>query len=382
MASPDSSRPRSTSPRRLKIRLNRAQRLRLEDQEARATPAEQLRHPAYLEKIEARIDFGQDGWHTGNSRATQAAEKDRDTQLNMWNVEETDYEPDLNFSEEYRRSRDNVRATWVQVHTGAALNASFVLPEISPTSVRVYWSSDPDDCPLERMELISHVVPRVRESAADMGLEFMLKDPKWGVPKYVRDGHSTMKLSTEILESILKDTVGVHFISFLGSKRGARGNLPFEIQQLFFEKVIAPFVQQSRGEESLALLNKWYKLDENVVPPVYLLQNISSNFPDFLFAADHKAIKAATLSWNQEKEQLSPLLTAAIDVIINSKDCINDEYDSETIDCLTKSALELEISRSVHGPTEDTLWIDRILKGLMRTTTDLDGCYIDWKGTK
>jgi hypothetical protein len=196
-----SSRSRSASPRRIKIRMNRAQLLRLEEQEARKVIAEPIRQPVLFQNVEAKVDFGKDGWHEDNARATQAAEKDRETQLDMWNIDESEFEPESTLPPD---QAEKVEASWIQIITGAALWEGFRLPEKNRSSVRIYWSSDPNECWFERNELIQNVVPRVREIALEMGIEFLIQDLKWGVSRSLQDSQLHDYICIDELHNFIK----------------------------------------------------------------------------------------------------------------------------------------------------------------------------------
>lgn len=50
------------------------------------------------------------------------------------------------------------------------------------------------------------------------------------------------------------------------------------------EEVLAQVASSAKGgkEDIMDLINTWYKKDENAIPPAYVLQPISSQFPEFI----------------------------------------------------------------------------------------------------
>lgn len=66
---------------------------------------------------------------------------------------------------------------------------------------------------------------------------------------------------------------------------------------------------------------RWYDLDKNAVPEVYILKSISKNIPDFL-SKDIEAVKAGKSQWWNESERLLEIIAQAADVGLAAKDAI------------------------------------------------------------
>ena len=185
---------RSASPQRIEVRMNRAQKLRLEEKKAKKLQAEQVWKPTNLDKIEARIDFGKDGWNE-----TMAAERDRETQINTVNVDESEYEFEMQV-----QPSEIINASMSAVLQGLALRKGFSIPDLASNMVRICWSSNFEDCELERMEIYTNIVPKIREMMQTTTMEFFIKDLKWGVPRPLIDSHKTFKINIEQLEHCAK----------------------------------------------------------------------------------------------------------------------------------------------------------------------------------
>lgn len=68
------------------------------------------------------------------------------------------------------------------------------------------------------------------------------------------------------------------FQALLGQKHGYRP-FPSKIEQGEFTLLTEALLSHDCDP---TLLQQWYRLDENQVPPIYILQKISSHIPDFL----------------------------------------------------------------------------------------------------
>ena len=64
--------------------------------------------------------------------------------------------------------------------------------------------------------------------------------------------------------------------TFLGQKYGYRP-FPPKILASEFESMVSVI----ENEEDIACLDKWFKRDDNLVPPMYILQSIRSLLPDY-----------------------------------------------------------------------------------------------------
>ena len=90
--------------------------------------------------------------------------------------------------------------------------------------------------------------------------------------------------------------------TFLGQKYGFRP-LPSKIPSTEFEKLLSNLTDQ----EEKAVLEKWFKCDLNAIPPTYVLQPVSTHFPDHL-CRDTKQRKFALQQWSQVFAQIQNLL--------------------------------------------------------------------------
>ncbi|KAJ3114285.1 hypothetical protein HK100_001707, partial [Physocladia obscura] len=360
----------------LKVRLNRAQHLRLEEQEEKKKEKEQIKLPTHLANIESRIDSRKELLR--HEKIIEHAERDRENQLNTLNFDESEYEPNIikNQAEIYELKN----STWNHVIQGISLRTGFRLPESYPVSVGVLWSSDAEDCGIERWHILSKVLPKIKLRAAQLGVEIFLRDLKWGIPKNLIDSQAHFEFESQQLERYMKESVGIHFISFISHKRGQLGFLPRMISCQLFGQLLEIITATENGDNKQQIINEWYKLNENIVPPMYCLANISSNFPEFSLAVNTHAFRNSKKMWIKAKENLLNCLNYAAIAILNTGNWTEEDF--ETLRMLTTSKIEVESLRAIQGPTEDAILIIRDLNFKDKITKENIGSYLDWNGDR
>ncbi|KAJ3102251.1 hypothetical protein HDU97_000687 [Phlyctochytrium planicorne] len=300
-ASPDRSgsplRARSQSPsRKLPVRENRAQRLRLEEKKKATPTPESLWHPAHLGNIEARIDFGQGGWSSGGYKGKGNGEQDREALISNFAVDEAEYEPEVQVDSDASADFMHDERTWDSVLMGIALRDGCKLPLSYPSSILIYWSSEAENRPMEYEHIVNNLVKGVKEVADLTGVEFIIRDLKWGSNRYITDSQRFIPTCLNLLDSYLSKSVGLHFIITVSNKIGSIGFLPVELLETVFDSLLVT-LEEDGDEMGKSLLQKWYRLDTNALPNKYVLQNISSILPDYVFAADPKVIAEVDYIW-------------------------------------------------------------------------------------
>lgn len=120
--------------------------------------------------------------------------------------------------------------------------------------------------------------PRIKDYCREKhGLEFQVVDMRWGVRDEATDDHMTTELCMREIQNCQRLSMGPNFIVFLGQKYGYRPIPTYILSselQLICEELTAMGVDR-------ALLDLWYKKDSNAVPPVSVLQPISSILINF-----------------------------------------------------------------------------------------------------
>ena len=99
------------------------------------------------------------------------------------------------------------------------------------------------------------------------GCRFQAIDLRWGVREEAALDQQTMKICLDEIDRCQKITPRPNFVVLLGDRYGWRP-LPFEIPEREF-KEIERGISDSGDKD---LLMRWYRCDQNAVPPVYCLQ--------------------------------------------------------------------------------------------------------------
>ncbi|KAI8808618.1 hypothetical protein BJ742DRAFT_808080 [Cladochytrium replicatum] len=357
------------------VRLNRAQRLRLEEQEQTRlevnTEKWREQHKVRLGHVEARIDFGQGGGpgfdksrsaSVGSSSALGSWSRTQSgDQLNSMfdNLDPLD-DPGTLFDhlvESERLFRDNgintsfFTVSWIGVFTGiSALRVGAELPDRHPSSVRIFWCSEGAETVLERQIVLESISTELRGIAQENGLDFLIRDLCWGVDNADKNPCST-KVQYHELETSLKESVGVNCIIFLGSKTGQK-SLPQELPMSLFDRLLT--VIENSNTTNMQLLQSCYKLDRNYIQPHYLLQNLQD---------DSRLTKS---SYEDVIEALSEAVQH-----LNDMGVISYEELDAVSPCL-QSELEASISCVISGPVDNSVLIRRILPGQSFKLEDLN----------
>eukprot|EP00163_Fabomonas_tropica_P021426 TRINITY_DN3747_c0_g1_i18.p1 TRINITY_DN3747_c0_g1~~TRINITY_DN3747_c0_g1_i18.p1 ORF type:complete len:394 (+),score=107.97 TRINITY_DN3747_c0_g1_i18:202-1383(+) len=169
--------------------------------------------------------------------------------------------------------------------------------------IRVFTSSTFTDTKIERNALMADVYPFMREVCQTLGYQFEVVDMRWGVREDTGDSHGTSELCMSEIAKCLRNSAGPAFVTFLCNKYGYRP-FPSKIPQTDFDKMHAYLL--GKNAPGVDLLKEWFLLDENIVPPTYILQRISSKIPDYI-CKDRDRRKVASGQWWAIFEQLQAL---------------------------------------------------------------------------
>jgi hypothetical protein len=131
---------------------------------------------------------------------------------------------------------------------------------------RIFVSSTFSDLKAERDALQRQVFPRLRELCSRHGARFQAIDLRWGVSEEAGLDQRTMPICLGEIERCQKTTPRPNFIVLLGDRYGWRP-LPPDIPEKEFTAIAAKVTDA----EDKALLETWFRRDDNAVPPVHCL---------------------------------------------------------------------------------------------------------------
>lgn len=140
---------------------------------------------------------------------------------------------------------------------------------------RVFVSSTFSDMQAEREVLQRQVFPRLQRFCRRRGAHFFAIDLRWGVSEEAGLDQRTMPLCLSEIRRCQAMTPRPNFLVLLGGRYGWRP-LPHEIPAADYD-VLKSSIE---APEALALVEQWYRFDENAVPPVWVLQPRTGEFQD------------------------------------------------------------------------------------------------------
>ena len=149
------------------------------------------------------------------------------------------------------------------------------MPQSSRT-FRIFVSSTFGDLKAERDALQQYVFPRLRDLAMKYGCRFQAIDLRWGVSEEAALDQQTMKICLGEIERCRKISPKPNFLILLGDRFGWRP-LPHAVPARELELFIPLLTEKEREkllwrDEQPEDERGWYRLDDNAIPPEYLLQ--------------------------------------------------------------------------------------------------------------
>ena len=138
---------------------------------------------------------------------------------------------------------------------------------LATRTFRVFVSSTFEDLRNERNALQRDVFPKLRALCERHGARFQAIDLRWGVRDQAALDQQTMEICLREVRRCQATGVRPNFIVLLGDRYGWQP-LPARIAADEF----AAILPHLPAGEARTLAERWYRLDENAVPPEYCLQ--------------------------------------------------------------------------------------------------------------
>ncbi|RJQ55518.1 MAG: DUF4062 domain-containing protein [Actinobacteria bacterium] len=176
------------------------------------------------------------------------------------------------------------------------------MPQASKT-FRIFVSSTFTDLEAERNALHRAVFPKLKDECAKHGCRFQAIDLRWGVSQEAGLDQQAVRVCIEEIKRCQRTTPRPNFVVLLGDRYGWRP-APAEIPAGEFESLAAQV-----GREECALLDRWYRRDDNAVPSVYCLQPRRLQVPA---EATTEQIEAARSKERESWEQTEPRLRGVL----------------------------------------------------------------------
>ncbi|XP_063218680.1 NACHT and WD repeat domain-containing protein 2 [Bacillus rossius redtenbacheri] len=213
------------------------------------------------------------------------------------------------------------------------------LPPVSSKIVRIFTSSTFTDTTMERNTLMAQCYPKIKEFCREKhGLEFQVVDMRWGVRDEATDDHMTTELCMKEIENCQKLSMGPNFVVFLGQKYGYRP-IPTIIVSSELQLLRDELVLQGIDPN---LLDLWYRKDSNAVPPISVLQPISSILVNFNNKRIPKLQQHDQAVWWDTLAKMQKLLRKAAHSLGS-----NGKLDKETVHNYFMSVTEREVINGI-----------------------------------
>lgn len=188
------------------------------------------------------------------------------------------------------------------------------------------------------------------------GLEYQVVDMRWGVPDDAADDHLTTSLCLQEIQNCQRLSTGPNFVTFLNQKHGFH-HLQSSIPSKEFDDIVQAL--QALGQDH-SLLEVWYKQDTNCIPPVHILQPISSIITEY-----RNKTNDAINEWNVVQHDLRQLLkTASQHCCDNGK--ISAEEKHKYFMSVTEEEVLQGILKTAAKPRNHCLCFIRIIDDIKR----------------
>ncbi|XP_072457369.1 NACHT domain- and WD repeat-containing protein 1 [Notamacropus eugenii] len=154
----------------------------------------------------------------------------------------------------------------------------------------------------ERETLLGAAYPEVQTFCQKHGLMLEVVDLRWGLPTLEAVDHTTTDLCLEEIAMCQKLSAGPTFIALMGDQYG-HCPIPRLIEEKEFQALCA---QLTKSPNNLTLLAQWFWKDDNAVPPVYILQPITTHLPQY-----QKQHHGDCAAWKKAESSLATALRSA-----------------------------------------------------------------------
>jgi len=152
-----------------------------------------------------------------------------------------------------------------------------LLPDPMPQQTkifRVFVSSTFTDMKEERSILQKKVFPKLEKFCEENGARFQAVDLRWGVNEESQLNQKTLEICLNEIARCQKISPKPNFLILLGDKYGWQP-IPAKIP----EKEVSEIKSKISSDD--ALLNDWYRLDNNAIPPEFVLQPRIEQYTEF-----------------------------------------------------------------------------------------------------
>ncbi|KAK3582782.1 hypothetical protein CHS0354_035720 [Potamilus streckersoni] len=178
---------------------------------------------------------------------------------------------------------------------------------------------------------------------------------RWGVPADATNYHQATSLCREEIYNCQRLSTGPNFVTFLNQKHGYKP-LQTTIHVAEFDTLLSAL--RESGREVTQLLT-WFKRDDNIVPPMYVLQPISSVISGYKEMENEEAQQHWDRNYNELRDSLKFASQKCFDKGLITEDVMHKYFMSVTEDEIFHGILNFP-----GDPTEHCLCFVRIIEDL------------------
>ncbi|WP_257385605.1 AAA family ATPase [Tahibacter caeni] len=141
---------------------------------------------------------------------------------------------------------------------------------IRASSIRLFVSSTFSDFRREREILDTLIFPKLQRYCADRGYQFQPIDLRWGIGEEDARSQQTLRVCLNEVTRCIQTSLQPCFLALVGGRYGWQP-LPNLIPDDEYRRIVEALRQEFPASR-LALLERWYRLDRNQIPPHRVLQ--------------------------------------------------------------------------------------------------------------
>jgi WD40 repeat protein len=204
------------------------------------------------------------------SRRVEPTRSDQTTQ-NDTNQNNQDIQPTKGGSKKYIANETPMRVSALRG------DLNFDVHKLIPRfGLRIFVSSTFTDTHAERNIILDEILPELRASVNKNHIDISFIDMRYGVRDENTYDHLTWITCCTELTKCMNESAGMFFISLQGNKYGYRPIPKYLAKEAFDQVIVRLSGTGSASKDTIDLLQAWYILDENNVPPIYSLKSLAS----------------------------------------------------------------------------------------------------------
>jgi hypothetical protein len=222
---------------------------------------------------------------------------------------------------------------------------------------RVFISSTFTDMRVERGILQKDAFPRLEKFCEEKGARFQAVDLRWGVNEESALNQKTLQICFNEIERCQRVSPKPNFLILLGDKYGWQ-----PVPEIIPENEMMAILDMLEPIGK-TFIEKWYRRDENAVPPEYVLQPRKDEYKEYT-------------DWEPIESEIRSLLRLAVNQLDFTPEQKYKYFASATHQEILKGALHPDMV--VEDPRQHVYVYSRTIHGLPNDATAR--AYLDFRG--